>query len=1353
MNGNFQEQLKQIMQKFKKTSKRMLVLLALVPFVIIAILGASVYQIMKHDGTFDEGDWANTQYAASEYANSASIDENGNINTTMTAEALWQKLLDENSRVTYYLDGPEDLAKLMNAQLVTQYLDTRKNPDKEINWDKKIDIESTEVQGIIKLKRATDDGQTKTMTYVDPETFQSYIDSYNSSGSDSDREKALSHFTLDKKVTGTTIGGELQVINGVEMTELTTSGRVTFYNGDGSPTEGGPEDRHGQPLADGKCASKELAPDYSVIYIETQESGDASFANGKFFYVCDTGGGLQSNQIDVYANVSQSEMNAAPYGSTNSAKIYLVEEDVTWEEYQSKYYNKTVGDSSTTSDIESGIGDNIEDTGNQSGDNETQADSEHLLYWPTDGTNITSDFGNRDAPVAGASTNHKGVDIGVGVGTNVYACEAGTVINANNSDSAGNWIEIDHGNGYTSKYMHNSELKVSVGDVVEKGQLIALSGNTGNSSGPHLHFQIEYNEEPLDPMSFKYNNDLGNGTSGFGYNEFNGANATETTYVAKVATWTETTETVESNDPNVEEYSNTTYNMTTTEINYQEMVQGYTMPFDYLWVLLVMTQDKEFVFDLADLVYDSEIEITVHDNLDVNTKEDHYEYTRRDKVQTTQANVSVTYNGTSSGFSKTDGFTPKEYDTPCETTKTTITRTNTLDICLTKANVWIVDYERKYEYQGNQQGEPNAGNVSNLANVDYGDPETISEDRNGDGESFRQAKQAEFVNAGYVDVSASLTGVSCNVWHGVFDITEQITTTVDTKMYTSTPGELEEKTDRDSDEENFVTIFLKDSSMQARHYILDAPQWLFDMLEGNDSTKEMVDLTKYLLYKATGKSFGVTEFDFSIFYPQELEEAGSDDYIVHTEKSSPEIVITDKSILKRAFQGAKGAGTENLVQYVDSFIKYQEEYKVNAVFAAAVAINECGAGTNCQIGGNNWYSIKSSDGWRSYATPDEAIKDFFELIANGSYYFKDNKFTVTDIGMVYCEDADKPGGWIESVKAYMTNMFNAVGIYPVSEETGSKVEGFMAALEKYSQTAQKEKRQWRYSNSGHSSTFDKAIKDNNRVVNCAMTIVWALKEVGVLEGNQRIYMNLGTPKYINVSESQIKKYAQIINAKGKTAKALIASGELKRGDICGWSGIVHTNVYAGNKQWYDSGHWKENGAGEKDSNGNNKETFTTFGPISPSSLNNKWKVKTIIRLNADTGGDFVAIAKKCHDYVRENRFSYGGGNSIPIDESGGKTIDCSSFVSWVCYEYGYKDFKGGQQSTDTLLGVARSHGWTIKDGSEAVAGDILLRTGHTEIYAGNGKSYNCGSDESILAEIESCTPSRFTYAITVTPPK
>ena len=141
------------------------------------------------------------------------------------------------------------------------------------------------------------------------------------------------------------------------------------------------------------------------------------------------------------------------------------------------------------------------------------------LKWPTDGTTISSYFGLRDAPIAGASTNHGAIDIAVDEGTNVYACESGQVTFAGYNGNAGNMITIDHGNGYTSTYMHNSELRVSSGDIVEKGQIIALSGNTGNSTGPHLHFQIQLNGEKVDPLSFKYENGIGDGTSGFGKEE------------------------------------------------------------------------------------------------------------------------------------------------------------------------------------------------------------------------------------------------------------------------------------------------------------------------------------------------------------------------------------------------------------------------------------------------------------------------------------------------------------------------------------------------------------------------------------------------------------------------------------------------------------------------------------------------------------------------------------------------------------------------------------------------------------------------------------------------------------------
>lgn len=480
-----------------------------IPIIVITtiavILAGSVYFLTIDDGTYKEGDWTSTPYAASQYTNTISMGNDGVLSNSITAQELWDKMIKEGSRVDLYLDGPEELLKMMNAQVVTQFLDTRSNPDDPIDWDKINDVNTKELQGIVKLKRANDDGKTSTMTYVDPETFQSYIDDYNSSGSEKDKDKALSHFTLERNTSySNTSGGTLQTIDGVNMEVLTDNGKVTFYNGDGSAIEGGSNDRFGQPLTDGKVAAKGLAPDRSVIYIQTQESGEGSFANGKFFYICDTGGGLASNQIDVYAKVSQSEMNGAPYGTYNGAKISLVERNVTWEQYLSKYHNKTVGNSSGETD-------------NNKSDSKKENDSDNsnnmdVMCWPTDGTNITSKFGLRNSSDSRVSKDHRGIDIGEPEGTNVYACESGTVTTAGKSTSAGNWIVIDHGNGYISKYMHNSKLEVSAGDTVKKGQVIAKSGNTGNSTGSHLHFQIEFNGEAVDPLTFKYNNGMGGGT-------------------------------------------------------------------------------------------------------------------------------------------------------------------------------------------------------------------------------------------------------------------------------------------------------------------------------------------------------------------------------------------------------------------------------------------------------------------------------------------------------------------------------------------------------------------------------------------------------------------------------------------------------------------------------------------------------------------------------------------------------------------------------------------------------------------------------------------------------------------------
>ena len=130
--------------------------------------------------------------------------------------------------------------------------------------------------------------------------------------------------------------------------------------------------------------------------------------------------------------------------------------------------------------------------------------SNGCFYWPTDGTTITSRFGLRNAPTEGASTNHGAIDIGVPEGTNVYATSSGKVTVAGAVSGYGYAVYIDHGNGIVSRYGHLKAggIKVSVGQQVTAGQVIALSGNTGISTGPHLHFEVRVNDVKVDPLNY-----------------------------------------------------------------------------------------------------------------------------------------------------------------------------------------------------------------------------------------------------------------------------------------------------------------------------------------------------------------------------------------------------------------------------------------------------------------------------------------------------------------------------------------------------------------------------------------------------------------------------------------------------------------------------------------------------------------------------------------------------------------------------------------------------------------------------------------------------------------------------------
>lgn len=136
----------------------------------------------------------------------------------------------------------------------------------------------------------------------------------------------------------------------------------------------------------------------------------------------------------------------------------------------------------------------------QSGNREA-AGASGAMMWPVQGV-ITSPFGWRTHPIFGTSIFHSGLDIGVDYGEPVKAADGGIVVEAGWMGGYGKAVIIDHGGGISTLYGHNSELLVGAGQRIGKGQVIALAGSTGYSTGPHVHFEVRKNGEPVNPYNY-----------------------------------------------------------------------------------------------------------------------------------------------------------------------------------------------------------------------------------------------------------------------------------------------------------------------------------------------------------------------------------------------------------------------------------------------------------------------------------------------------------------------------------------------------------------------------------------------------------------------------------------------------------------------------------------------------------------------------------------------------------------------------------------------------------------------------------------------------------------------------------
>jgi len=115
---------------------------------------------------------------------------------------------------------------------------------------------------------------------------------------------------------------------------------------------------------------------------------------------------------------------------------------------------------------------------------------------------LTSSFGYRVDPFLGRLALHPGVDLAEAYGAEIHAAAAGRVVHAGPAGGYGIMVEIDHGNGLATRYAHMSEALVEEGEAVDKGAVLGRLGSTGRSTGPHLHYEVRVDGEPVDPERF-----------------------------------------------------------------------------------------------------------------------------------------------------------------------------------------------------------------------------------------------------------------------------------------------------------------------------------------------------------------------------------------------------------------------------------------------------------------------------------------------------------------------------------------------------------------------------------------------------------------------------------------------------------------------------------------------------------------------------------------------------------------------------------------------------------------------------------------------------------------------------------
>lgn len=459
-------------------------------------------------------------------------------------------------------------------------------------------------------------------------------------------------------------------------------------------------------------------------------------------------------------------------------------------------------------------------------------------------------------------------------------------------------------------------------------------------------------------------------------------------------------------------------------IDYKSAISQYTTPMNFFIYLTMVSQNPEFVSAVTDMVKNSRIELTIMDTKTVNVEEEKYSFTRNTKTTHETKRQGVVINTYTTSRSR-----------GVEQTTTTTTTTVVPTPKITYAKTWFSEQRITYK----------------IANQDpYHNYEKYTEN-----EDSSLADDAEPGDP-QANGSTSWNTNKCR----------EITTDVTGKTYKEeTRGNVIDKTgekgsngvtqdsyknERRQVKNNFTvddkTTFLgllddyfkipNSNRYEAagKTNMVGGAEWLFGLMEKDGRLQNLEQVMRYVMYKYTGKEYGVKELDLSIFNIRDFSDLTSVGLKVKVGETGAPEALTKQQIEEIISKRFSGEAYNNLMSAIDAFMEIQNRYHVNAVFAIAVAQKESSCGVNWAAidpSTHNWYSIRgdyngnSIDGWRKYPSFKEAVNDFGKLIGTSSYYFGGGNITIGNIGKSYCPPGDE---WSRGVSQFVKEMYESIGI-------------------------------------------------------------------------------------------------------------------------------------------------------------------------------------------------------------------------------------------------------------------------------------------------------------------------------------